>query len=501
MEISTDTFQRKIAPQPVARGQPTSEKTKPLVHVGTADVHVQTSKWGTIVSFVMADVFGVLLTFGAMSLLMEGMPLLGAVDLSVLSTVLLPLFLASFAFTGLYRQRFMHPALEMQRVAVVTGTVGATAALTVYFVTEDPGLILLVSVGALIGILVIPLSRVMTRILCSQMSWWGFPAVIVTRGTSGNGILNTLQRWPEIGLRPVALLTDAETEQPDGIAVHGHYELGPYLARTFDIPYAVVAVPTLTHSERANLLLRYTKFFDHVLVLPDDAGAPALWTTGQSGEGLFGYSVRHAALQPGARFVKRAIDIVGAGLATLVLLPVLAAIAIAIRRDSPGPAFYSQERMGKEGRIFSVRKFRTMYEDADQKLAEILEADPERRREYEQYHKLGDDPRVTSVGRVLRRYSLDELPQLFNVLRGDMSLVGPRAYMPCELPKMRSLARAILQCPPGVTGLWQVSGRNHLSFAERVNLDVHYMQNWSLWLDLYLLVRTIPTVLTGEGAS
>jgi lipopolysaccharide/colanic/teichoic acid biosynthesis glycosyltransferase len=142
-----------------------------------------------------------------------------------------------------------------------------------------------------------------------------------------------------------------------------------------------------------------------------------------------------------------------------------------------------------------------MYEDADARLADILEADPVLRREYDRYHKLQDDPRVTRIGKLLRRYSLDELPQILNVLRGDMSLVGPRAYMPSELQKMSGLARTVLQSPPGMTGLWQVSGRNELSFSDRVSLDVHYIQNWSPWLDLYLLVRTGPVVLSGEGAA
>jgi Undecaprenyl-phosphate galactose phosphotransferase WbaP len=199
--------------------------------------------------------------------------------------------------------------------------------------------------------------------------------------------------------------------------------------------------------------------------------------------------------------VKRAVDVVGALVGLLVLSPLLAGIALLIRLDAPGAVFYRQERMGREGRIVTILKFRTMYTDADQKLAEILDQDPTLRQEYEQYHKLQDDPRVTRIGQVLRRYSLDELPQILNVLRGDMSLVGPRAYMPSELEKMNGLARAVLQSPPGMTGLWQVSGRNRLSFVDRVNLDVHYIQNWSLWLDLYLLVRTGPVVFSGEGAS
>jgi Undecaprenyl-phosphate galactose phosphotransferase WbaP len=346
-----------------------------------------------------------------------------------------------------------------------------------------------------------PVCRALFRILFARAAWWGFPAVVVSEGGSGTAILNTLRRWPEIGVRPVALLSETEAPEAARVPIHGAPEMAPYLARHFDIPYAILAMPSLSHAGRANLLARYSKFFDHVFVVADPAGAPALWTTGRSGDGLFGYGVRNVALRPGARLIKRAVDLMGALVATLLLAPVFGVIALFIRMGSTGAVFYRQERMGAEGRIITILKFRTMYQDADRKLAALLAEDPERRREYDRYHKLKDDPRVTRVGKFLRRYSLDELPQILNVLRGDMSLVGPRAYMPSELAKMNGLARAVLQSPPGMTGLWQVSGRNHLSFADRVNLDVHYIQNWSPWLDLYLLVRTGPVVLSGEGAS
>lgn len=500
MEISVDTLRQTIAPD--SSGCETTETAKPTLRCATtADVRVPTSRWGTVASFVAADILGLLLVVGGIHLGAESLLQAEPLSLSSLVAVSVPVVVVLFAFAGLYRQRFAHPALEMQRIAVITGTVGGTAALTVFLATGAVVLPLLIAAAGALGMLVLPVCRVLNRILCAQRPWWGFPAVVVTRESSGEGILDTLRRWPEIGLRPVAVLSDTDMDGTSDVPFCGHHELAPQFAQQFDIPYVIVAMPSLTRCQRANMLLRYTKFFDHVLVLPDGASAPAQWTTGQSGEGLFGYGVRHAMRRPGARFFKRVMDVVGAGLATLVLFPVLGIIAWAIRRDSPGSVFYRQERMGEEGRIFHVLKFRTMYQDADEKLAEILATDPQRRREYQRYHKMEDDPRVTTVGRFLRRYSLDELPQLFNVLRGDMSLVGPRAYMPGELPKMDHLARVILQGPPGITGLWQVSGRNRLSFSQRVHLDVHYMQNCSLWLDLYLLVRTVPTVLSGEGAS
>lgn len=461
-----------------------------------------TCRWKTLLTFVLGDLLAGLLLCLAIYLGVQGL-LPGRIwDLYPTVFFLLPALLLLLAFAGSYRERFCHPALEMSSVAGVTGVMGGTAALTVAVVTGDLLLALPVALWGVFGMVVMPLGRTCTRVLWSSASWWGVSAVVITSGPGGGGILRTLNRWPEIGLRPFAVLTDGERQDggPDS-PPRGSLSLAPRLARQWKVPYAIVSGPSLSDTERAGLLLQYAKFFDHVLVVPDDPTPAAFWATGQSGEGLLGYSLRHAALRPGARFAKRVVDFLGALVVALVLAPVLAAVALAISWDSSGGVLYRQKRLGLEGRIFTVLKFRTMYPDADEILNDLLASDPELQGEYEQFHKLKNDPRVTPVGRFLRRYSLDELPQIFNVLRGEMSLVGPRAYMPSELPKMNRLGRAVLQVPPGVTGLWQVSGRNRLCFQERLELDLHYVQNWSLWLDLYLLVRTIPTVLSGDGAS
>ena len=475
-----------------------SEPSRVQATVSALDV--STRQWATVLTLVAADLTGLLLVLAGSGLVAAGIaPATGAAVVGAGPVVLLGGIVVC-ALAGLYRRRFAHPALEMERIgglSLLVGLVGG-GVLLLGPGTAPAGLLLMG--GGLLGAVVLPVCRTLFRILFARARWWGFPAVVVSAGPGGASVLDTLRRWPEIGIRPVAHLADVPSDEIEGV-VQGGYEWASYLARTFDIPYAVLALPGLSHEERAVLVARYGKFFDHVFVVSDPAGAPALWTTGRSGDGLFGYGVRNVALRPGARFVKRAMDVVGALAALVLLAPVLAGIALLIRVDAPGAVFYRQGRMGREGRIVTILKFRTMYADADQMLESLLEQDPARRREYECYHKLQDDPRVTRIGKILRRYSLDELPQLLNVLRGEMSLVGPRAYMPSELDEMRGLARALLQSPPGMTGLWQVSGRNRLSFADRVHLDVHYIQNWSPWLDLYLLVRTVPVVLSGDGAA
>jgi exopolysaccharide biosynthesis polyprenyl glycosylphosphotransferase len=180
----------------------------------------------------------------------------------------------------------------------------------------------------------------------------------------------------------------------------------------------------------------------------------------------------------------------------LLISPLLAIIAIAIKLDSPGPIIYRRRVLGVNGRNFDAFKFRTMFVNGD----ELLAAHPELQAELAANHKLKDDPRVTRMGRFLRRTSLDEIPQLFNVLRREMSLVGPRMISPVEISKYYQWDMNLLTVPPGITGLWQVSGRSDVSYEERVRLDMHYIRNWTIWFDLELLFQTIPAVIKGRGA-
>jgi exopolysaccharide biosynthesis polyprenyl glycosylphosphotransferase len=187
----------------------------------------------------------------------------------------------------------------------------------------------------------------------------------------------------------------------------------------------------------------------------------------------------------------------GLGIPILIAsLPIMAVIAILIRLDSPGPIIHRRRVMGVNNRQFDAFKFRTMYVNGD----EILAQSKELQQELAEKHKLKNDPRVTRVGRVLRKLSLDELPQIFNVLRFEMSLVGPRMISPEEMKEYNQWGMNLLTVRPGITGLWQVSGRSDLSYAERVRLDMHYIRNWSIWLDLQLLIQTIPAVLRRRGA-
>ena len=204
-------------------------------------------------------------------------------------------------------------------------------------------------------------------------------------------------------------------------------------------------------------------------------------------------------LDLGSNTLKRAMDLIGSLLLIIMLSPILVIIAFLIHRDG-GSSFYSQERVGYGGRIFKCLKFRSMVVNSKQRLEEVLASCPEARSEWEKDFKLKNDPRITPIGSFLRKTSLDELPQLFNVLRGDMSLVGPRPIVEDELRRYGSLTGKYLSTRPGMTGLWQVSGRNDTTYRERVSLDCYYVDNWKIHTDIFLLIKTLTVVFHGRGA-
>ena len=195
---------------------------------------------------------------------------------------------------------------------------------------------------------------------------------------------------------------------------------------------------------------------------------------------------------------KRLIDIIFSTFGLLLCLPLFALIAVAIKRNSPGPVFFVHKRPGRGGRLFRIIKFRTMTLSASRQFWHLT---PVQRREFSKYGKICTDPRVTPIGCWLRKFSLDELPQLWNVLRGDMSLVGPRPYLKSQLRDMGEARTTILQVKPGLTGIWQVSGRSEIQFPDRLQMDVDYANNWTLWLDLVILLRTPWVMITGRGAG
>ena len=288
----------------------------------------------------------------------------------------------------------------------------------------------------------------------------------------------------------------------EGVPIVGGLEIAPLLAERLGI---FVRDRGDAGDRMQRKLLEVTEriggAFPHLLVIPDLIGFASLGVPAREIAGVVGIEVRQQLLLRGPRFAKRVMDLALTILGGIFVFPIIVLLALIIRLDSKGSAFYSQERLGRGGKLFIAHKFRTMHGDGEERLKAVLEADPKCRAEYEEFHKAPlFDPRITRVGRILRKYSLDELPQLWNVVRGEMSLVGPRPYLQRELPEMANHEHIILRSVPGMTGLWQVGDRNSTGFAERLKMDMHYVKNWSPWLDLYVLARTFGVVLGGTGS-
>ena len=210
---------------------------------------------------------------------------------------------------------------------------------------------------------------------------------------------------------------------------------------------------------------------------------------------------RSKAIKYIEKIIKRAIDIIGGLIGTLLLIPLTIGIFLANKiSNDRGPIFYTQERIGKDGKIFKMYKYRSMVVGADEKLEKYLEQNIEAKEEYKKYKKLKYDPRITRIGSFIRKTSLDEFPQFINVLKGEMSLVGPRPYLPREKEEINGFFNYIMSCKPGITGLWQTSGRSDTTFTDRLTLDMSYYYNHSLKRDIKILYKTVRNVVKKEGA-
>ena len=217
------------------------------------------------------------------------------------------------------------------------------------------------------------------------------------------------------------------------------------------------------------------------------------------------YSQENASQSSASQDVlKRVFDIFFSLTALICLSPLFLVIALIVKVSSPGPVFYCSLRIGKEGRLFKFWKFRSMYRDADERLEHILNSDRRLRKEWEKYYKLKNDPRLTRIGKFIRKTSIDEFPQFWNVLIGDLSIVGPRPYLPREMQTIRNIigdrVESMLSVRPGLTGIWQTSGRNFLTFEQRLSLDLHYVNHRNFLYDLKLIAKTIPLLLFPKGA-
>ncbi|MCL2381954.1 MAG: undecaprenyl-phosphate galactose phosphotransferase WbaP [Treponema sp.] len=350
--------------------------------------------------------------------------------------------------------------------------------------------------------IVLMVCRDITHTLIKWSKTKGVPAVVYGAGTTGRLVVDRMLKAKKAGYEPALILDDDAScgDSYRGIPIIHDTRLGPELARRYNIKMAIVAMPNLDQAQLTRMISHSVSAFRYNVLIPGFFSINNIWMSVRDFGGILGFATSHRLKMIWNLALKRCIDLTLVIAGGLVILPLLLVIALAIKISSPGPVLYGHKRLGLNGTYFKAYKFRSMVVDADKKLQGLLDADPRLRKEWEASQKLKNDPRVTGIGRLLRRTSFDEFPQLLNILKGDMSLVGPRPVTDPELQRYGENARRVLTVKPGLTGLWQVSGRSDTDYAERVSYDLYYLQSWSVWLDLWILYRTPAVILKGRGA-
>ncbi len=418
----------------------------------------------------------------------------------LLGAATLPVWVIVFKLYGLYDRdvkRVSHTAIDdvpWLFHALLIGTLLLWFSYKAFPVEQ----LVLPEVIAFAGVAMVTILSIRAVVRRTVRRHFGRERVLLVGEDRTTGVLvRKIRAHPEYGMDPVGQLDVPGCGNGSvGLLSLGGLDEFPDAVKEHRIERIIVSHTGLDEQTMLDLLRRAKELCLKVSVLPQmfDVMGPSVEI--DDVEGITVLGLNPPILSRSSRVLKRAMDLVGAGALLALLSPLLAAIAVAIRIDSKGPVLFRQERIGRGGRRFRLLKFRTMVEDAERQTQELM---AESRDEY--WLKLESDPRITRVGRVLRITSLDELPQLWNVLRGKMSLVGPRPLVESEDRLIAGWARTRLDLMPGITGSWQVLGRTNIPFEEMVKLDYLYVTNWSLWTDIRLLFNTLPAVLTRRGAN
>jgi Undecaprenyl-phosphate galactose phosphotransferase WbaP len=360
------------------------------------------------------------------------------------------------------------------------------------------------------GLFFFPFFRLFGKKILNRAGLWQENVIIIGAGEAGMAAANGIGSETHLGYNLIGFLDDADDKIGTELEVNGkRYKVFgktknfTKFVHLLNISTIIIALPSLPVEKLAELTNNIQKHTKNILLIPDVKGI-ALTNTELYHlfvQQLFLLKINNNLKSPYNRFVKRTFDVVVSILFLPLLLPLIGVLGLLIKIDSPGPVFYRHTRVGRGGRPFGVYKFRSMFQDSQERLEHILGTDPSARAEWDTSFKLKDDPRITRMGNFLRKTSLDELPQIFNVLQGEMSLAGPRPVLDEEITKYyKENADYYYLVRPGITGLWQVSGRNNVGYEARVRLDIWYVLNWSVWLDLLMLFKTIRVVLKREGA-
>ena len=412
--------------------------------------------------------------------------------------------IAKFLF-HLYPGHGMAPAQRARQALLAAGVAYlgllglAVLAVPVTGVADDSLAEVMAGAGLAAALLSI-LSDPITRRLLVRRDRWCQPVIIFGSGSSAAEVVRQLKLYPTLGYLPALIVDDASVfiaEEELGVPIIRSQELGSHVAALGQATTAIVIERTI---ERSLLITLYTaELFKRVLLVPQCSDLISLKSRVRRVGGALAIEVGTDRPKLIQAALKRGFDLALGGLALILTAPLMGVVALLVRIDSPGPALFRQSRWAGGSRTFTAFKFRSMHLDGDRRLKRHFLRNPEAEREYAKFRKLDHDPRITRLGAILRKTSLDELPQLFNVMKGEMSLVGPRPYTLDEIGKLGPAREILGLVRPGISGFWQVSGRSTRTFRERIEMDCYYVRNLAFSLDLWIIYRTVVGILLREG--
>lgn len=470
----------------------------------------QTSSFISGIALFIIDAFVLLLCIGIGFFIVN---LFAKSDINFKSFVnyciYIPFILLVYGCNGLYPGIMIPPAEIVKKFFASTGLSFLAIILTIIlpeineltltkFIINDSNtfkVTIALFIAFIFSIFLLPAFREISKYALKNFTWWGVPCVVYTDGNYANFFLDNLIQNRNLGYHPCTIVDSSLKTESEykGIPVLPPDSDKIKIIHAYNVKNAIICgykgslTPIMT-------VYRYTISIPKIQT--DFTCSQHLKEIG----GIIGFASVHNLTFKANRILKRLSDLLLLIVFSPLLIPVFLILGILVKATSKGPVFYGHKRVGKNGKEFKCWKFRSMNVNSQEMLQKILSEDPKRRSEWEKERKFSDDPRVTKFGKFLRKTSLDELPQLINILKGEMSFIGPRPVTKEETEKYGDKKDYVLSVLPGLSGMWQISGRSETSYEERITFDTYYIQNWSVWLDIWILIKTIWVVFKGKGA-
>ena len=409
-----------------------------------------------------------------------------------------------FAYEKLYTKRYVF--WEEVRLLFKGTTIAISITMLTIYITQQYLMFsrLVVVLAWIMSLFLFPVFRYVTKLFLIKLDLWVKSVIIIGSTGSSASLIRAVNQNKILGFKIVGCLSDRHQnigKSIDGVKVLGHIDDINEWKKKTQFEDIIVTLPNIPRNKLIGLLRRWDHISETIRYIPRTGDLISTGIEIENIGNILSLTVRKNLQKPWNIAIKYTFEFFLALILFVVLLPVFLLIGVGIKMDSKGPVFFVQDRFGKDEKSFRCLKFRSMFVDANRHFDKYLEENADAKAEWKKFKKLKTfDPRVTKVGRFLRRYSLDELPQLLNVLKFEMSVVGPRPYIMEELKNFNFNQSILLHARPGITGLWQISGRSHLLFEKRLDLDEYYVRNWSFWLDMSILLKTIKVTLFKKGA-